>query len=721
MPSLIRKEKITCENCGTQTTRNNILRQKKRCSVRTLYCTQCPNFSTKSQSDLNYHIPTKHSALKPDISLKCKLCYAEFPGFDALRQHRNTQHGTQIGSGTRDVDVEHIVGDVEDHSFREELRSCQHFLVDSELERARHKVFNYAVGTLNETIVNEKLDQFSNNLKCAAKVNLAFGFILKNIDDGWFRYFYAHENNTLLDRSKLACTHDDLAKFNDFLNLTDVIESCSRKRINTKWRFYKLTNLPVFAASLKDVPMGCKNAVLPKPLLRNGTVNRPTYEENTRQPYNDNLCLFRALALHLHGTQSLEEKTSNFFNLFINKMDGLSPNRFQGVHMNDISAVEDLLTLNILLYDIDIVDENIVGELARRNVQKYENTVRLLRYKNQICYVSNINAVFQAFRCLNCDTFFNRTFNLERHLTTCSERVNNVYPKNVYQIRETLFDKLDSFGINYTSEQKLFKILAIFAFQSLCVQEETFRDTITTTWIGKHVPISVSISSNLVEEPIFLCNSDTHHLVASFIGVLGNLASQSEAKMKKLFLDIETTIKIKLAILSEKLTKRHNRREQADLDDCDNDVCAPTQFLQVQKNQLIDLQESLERYCNVLPVFGFNSAKCDLNLIKSYLLTFPINERDIEPTVIKKTNQFISFKFGDIQLLVIMNFLGGATSLDSFLKAYKTSETKRFSPTNGLITLKKCRRQNFPHMTPFTVNFEAVTLLKLNTRTMLIY
>ena len=86
-------------------------------------------------------------------------------------------------------------------------------------------------------------------------------------------------------------------------------------------------------------------------------------------------------------------------------MDGLSPNQFQGVHMNDIPTVEDLLTLNILLYDIDIVDGNIVGEVARRSVQKYENTVRLLRYNNHICYVSNINAVFQAFRCPICDTF----------------------------------------------------------------------------------------------------------------------------------------------------------------------------------------------------------------------------------------------------------------------------------------------------------------------------
>ena len=137
----------------------------------------------------------------------------------------------QIRSRTRDVDVEHIVGDVEDHRLREELRSCQHFLVDSELERARHKVFNYAIENLNAKIADEKLDHFFNNLKCAAKVNLDFGFILKNIENGGFRYLYAHENNTLQDRSKLVCTHDDLAKLKDFLNKTDVIKFCSRKRI----------------------------------------------------------------------------------------------------------------------------------------------------------------------------------------------------------------------------------------------------------------------------------------------------------------------------------------------------------------------------------------------------------------------------------------------------------------------------------------------------------
>ena len=229
--------------------------------------------------------------------------------------------------------------------------------------------------------------------------------------------------------------------------------------MNTKWRFYKLTNWTVFAALLKDVPMGYKDTVLPKPLLQNHTINCLTSEESTRQPYNDNLCLFRAFALHLHGTQRLEEGISKLFNLFIKKMNGLSPNQFQGVHMNEIPVVEDLLTLNILLYEIDIVDGNIIRELARRSVQKYDNSVRLLRYNNHICYLSNINAAFQSFRCPNCDTFFSRAFNLEQNLTTCSELVKKINPKNAYQIPETLSDTLDSFGIEYTSQQKLFKIL----------------------------------------------------------------------------------------------------------------------------------------------------------------------------------------------------------------------------------------------------------------------
>ena len=99
------------------------------------------------------------------------------------------------------------------------------------------------------------------------------------------------------------------------------------------------------------------------------------------------------------------------------------------------------------------------------------------------------------FAALSVPLFFIKTFNLERHLATGSERVKNVYPMNVYQTQETLSDKLDSFGIECTKEQTLFKNLAIFEFESIFVQKESFKDTDTTKWVGKHFPISVSIKS----------------------------------------------------------------------------------------------------------------------------------------------------------------------------------------------------------------------------------
>ena len=66
------------------------------------------------------------------------------------------------------------------------------------------------------------------------------------------------------------------------------------------------------------------------------------------------------------------------------------------------------------------------------------------------------------------------------------------------------------------------------------------------------------------------------------------------------------------------------------------------------------------------PVFRFNKGRYDLNLSKRYLIPYLINDREAEPMVMKKANDFISFKFGEIQFLDIMKFLGGATSLDSF-------------------------------------------------------
>ena len=214
----------------------------------------------------------------------------------------------------------------------------------------------------------------------------------------------------------------------------------------------QLTNLTMFASLFKDVPMGCKDTVLPEPLLRNCNVNCLTFERNTIQPYNDNRCLFRALAVHLHVNEKLEEETSKTFNLFLKNSEDGDVSKFQGLHLNDIPNIEDLLQLNIFLYDIDFVDGELIGELCRRSIQKDEKSFKLLRYNNHICYVDNINALFKAFRCTTCETYFSKMGNLERHLVTYSDPVKHYYPKNVYELRERFFEKLDAFNIPYRNE-----------------------------------------------------------------------------------------------------------------------------------------------------------------------------------------------------------------------------------------------------------------------------
>ena len=203
------------------------------------------------------------------------------------------------------------------------------------------------------------------------------------------------------------------------------------------------------AAQLSDMPMGCKDVVLPESLLKNHTVNYLTYEENTKKPYKDFPCFSRALALHLHGKERLEDETSKLFNLFPINSTNPDPSKFQRVCMDDIPSVEDIVGIKIFINDIDLIAGAMVGELAQRSIKKYEKNVQLIQYNSYICYVDNIHTLFKVFRCPTCDTCFQKTGNLERDLVSSSERVKHKNPINVYQLQKTLPDILDSFDIQY--------------------------------------------------------------------------------------------------------------------------------------------------------------------------------------------------------------------------------------------------------------------------------
>ena len=77
---------------------------------------------------------------------------------------------------------------------------------------------------------------------------------------------------------------DDMTKLKEKLQKMNIVDHGTRKRANTKRKIYKLTNVTVFASLLKDTPMGCKDTVLPEPLLKIHNANCFTFERNTTQP-----------------------------------------------------------------------------------------------------------------------------------------------------------------------------------------------------------------------------------------------------------------------------------------------------------------------------------------------------------------------------------------------------------------------------------------------------
>ena len=172
-----------------------------------------------------------------------------------------------------------------------------------------------------------------------------------------------------MEKSKLVCTPDDMVNLSEKLQKIDIVDHCTKERDNTKRTIYKFTNVSVFALLLKDIPMSSKDTVLLEPVLMNQNVNCLTFERNRRHSYNDNLCLYRALALHLQGNDKLDQGTSKSFNLFLFNCEKRALSRFQVVHMNEIPKNEDLLQLKIFRYDFDFVDEKHIRELACPSTQ----------------------------------------------------------------------------------------------------------------------------------------------------------------------------------------------------------------------------------------------------------------------------------------------------------------------------------------------------------------
>ena len=209
--------------------------------------------------------------------------------------------------------------------------------------------------------------------------------------------------------------------------------------------------------------------------------------------------------MYLYSHSNLDAHTSQLFTEFVSKC-GSDPKNFRGVSIDHLPFVEEIVERNMFIYNFDIQVGEYVGKSARQSIGKFEKTMKLLRFFNHSIHTNDNDSVFKCFGCPSYNCFFNRSDTFNRHLLTCKDRVRHIRPKKKYTLRVIKFET--GFNIRYTEDQKMFSNAIVLDFESICVPTEELKATKTTNWNEKKVLFSISMSSNLQDDPIFLSEKE---------------------------------------------------------------------------------------------------------------------------------------------------------------------------------------------------------------------
>ena len=90
----------------------------------------------------------------------------------------------------------------------------------------------------------------------AFKINLSFGFILRNIETGVLQYYHSSQNNVrFFDVPHLIRTEEDLEE----LSRHDILEYIRQQRPDTKWVVHLLTNIDFLPKQIDPASHWCQS------------------------------------------------------------------------------------------------------------------------------------------------------------------------------------------------------------------------------------------------------------------------------------------------------------------------------------------------------------------------------------------------------------------------------------------------------------------------------
>ena len=174
------------------------------------------------------------------------------------------------------------------------------------------------MSSLNPQELLQHLNQVFADQSTVLKLNISFGFILRNNETGEQLYHHSSQNNNqAFDAPFQVSNAGDLQHVREALQNLDVLEWVRHQRSNSTWVVDAVTNITFFVTKIRGHPIG-RGKNLPHYIVENRGIVPLDCSKRTSKLYNDNLCFFRALALHngFHK-KNLERDTKHYYQRFV--------------------------------------------------------------------------------------------------------------------------------------------------------------------------------------------------------------------------------------------------------------------------------------------------------------------------------------------------------------------------------------------------------------------
>ena len=233
----------------------------------------------------------------------------------------------------------------------------------------------------------------------------------------------------------------------------------------------------------------------------------------------------------------------------------------------------------------------------------------------------------------------------------------------VYHPSPSVFQRLDDEGVRVADALSYYPYRVTFGFECYFDSTGLPPNSDKVQWIARHVPLSVSVASNVSEHEearYYVTDGDSDTLVAA---MMTDLEATSDAAFDLLKPRYEHVFDE----LRELMTGWDEASRQ-DAEEVEEEEKTPH-----PNNPYSTLMEQLLAWLHQMPVLGFNSGRYNINTVKQFLIPYLLLGDDKEIAscfVIKRNNTFMCLSTTKLKFLDMMNYLAPGFSYDKYLKAY---------------------------------------------------